>query len=272
MRKTLTKLYSWLAPRKMAALAFDAISNPQIRKHRPHELAILEAAKQETIKFRDFDIRTYQWGAQQQEKVLLIHGWEGQAGNFSDIIRELLARNYQVLAFDGPAHGFSSRGRTSLIEFGELVGQLIRQHQCKKLISHSFGGVATTGALHRNPDLEIERYVLLTTPDKFTERIDFVSEQVGITNKVKRILIRRLEAELDAKVDTLSVSNFVQVAKVKKALILHDQNDKVIPIAQSRNVCASWSACELKVLEGTGHFRILRTEHVIQELCDFLAS
>ena len=70
-----------------------------------------------------------------------------------------------------------------------VMGILIRRFQVRNLISHSFGGVATTYALFNNRDLEIDTYILLTTPDKFTERIDDVSEMVGITKNVKERLI-----------------------------------------------------------------------------------
>ncbi len=201
---------------------------------------------------------------------MLIHGWGGQAGNFSDLIEKLLANNYTVLAFDGPSHGFSSRGKTSLFEFTELVGVLIRKWNVEKLISHSFGGVATTYSLAQNPDLKISKYVLLTTPNSFAERIDDISKRVGITQNVQKKLIEKVESEIEIKVADLNVSDFVKIASVEKALILHDKADTVIDISQSRAVHENWANCELEELEGTGHFRILRTEKVLDRVIGFL--
>jgi pimeloyl-ACP methyl ester carboxylesterase len=219
----------------------------------------------------DFEIQLYKWEGG-DKKVLLIHGWEGQAGNFSDMVEELLRYGYSVYAFDAPSHGFSSRGKTSLFEFTTLVGILIRRFQVEDLVSHSFGGVATTYALYNNKDLVINKYVLLTTPDKFVERIDDVSQMVGITEKVKRRLIERLEQELNIDVNTLSVSEFVKSINVKQALIIHDKNDKVIPIDRSKNVHKNWGVSEFKEIEGTGHFRILRTKEVISEVINYLET
>ena len=173
-------------------------------------------------------------------------------------------------AFDAPSHGFSSKGKTSLFEFTELVGVLIRRYDVRNLISHSFGGVATTYALFKNQDLQIDKYVLLTTPDKFTERIDDVSEMVGITNKVKDRLIKKLEEEVKTEVTHLNVSEFVKSIKVKKSIILHDKEDKVIPISRSMNVHKNWEVSEFRTVHGTGHFRILRTEEVIENVMDYL--
>ena len=269
MKKILIRIASNLFPNSITSFAYKQLTNPQVRKLRPNELATLAKADKEKYKFKDFEIQLYTWQGG-DKKILLIHGWEGQAGNFSDLVEELIINGYTVYSFDGPSHGFSSQGSTSLFEFTELVGLLIRKTKVKILVSHSFGGVATTYALFTNPDLHIDKYVLLTTPDKFTERIDDVSELVGITNKVKNRLIDRLEKEIKLDVKTLNVSTFVKTIAVKEALIIHDKNDKVIPISRSRNVNNNWSVSKFKEIEGTGHFRILRTKEVIDKVINYI--
>lgn len=269
MKRTLTKMVSTLFPSQVVAFAFDRLTNPQVKKLRANELAVLEKSSKEILKFQGFDIQLYTWKGG-DNKVLMVHGWEGQAGNFADLIEVLVQHNYTVHAFDAPSHGFSSGGRTSLFGFTELVGVLIRKYAVSKLVSHSFGGVATTFALFNNKDLEIERYVLLTTPDKFTERIDDVAEQIGITNKVKRKLIDRLEKDTQLDVNSLNVSRFVQSINVSKSLIIHDKEDKVVPLHRSKNVHKHWKNSEFMVVEGTGHFRILRTKAVIDKTLKFL--
>lgn len=269
MKKLLVRIASNLFPNQITSFAYEQLTNPQVRKLRENELGTLEKAEKEKYKFKDFDIQLYTWKGG-DKKVLLIHGWEGQAGNFSDLIEKLLAHGFTVHSFDAPSHGFSSKGRTSLFEFTELVGILIKKFDVKLLVSHSFGGVATTYALFENQDIEIEKYVLITTPDKFIERIDDVSEMVGITDKVKNRLISRLENETNNDVKNLNVSEFVKSINVKKSLIIHDIDDKVIPVSRSKNVHQNWTESEFMEIEGTGHFRILRTEKVINKVIDYL--
>lgn len=269
MKKQLIKTASTIFPKLITSFAYNQLTNPQVHKLRENELKTLDKADKEVLPFKGFDIQLYTWKGG-SKKIMLVHGWEGQAGNFSDIIEELLLNDYTVYAFDGPSHGFSSKGKTSLFEFTELVGVLIKRFQVKNLISHSFGGVATTYALFNNQDIEINKYVLLTTPDKFTERIDDVSEMVGITEKVKSKLIQRLEKEIKLDVETLNVSRFVKSVHVKDSLIIHDQNDQVIPITRSKNVHRNWDVSRFKEINGTGHFRILRTKEVISMVIDYL--
>jgi len=269
MKKKIIRIASNLFPNLITSFAYKQLTNPQVHKLRPNELATLEQAEKKKYKFKDFEIQLYTWSGG-DKKILLIHGWEGQAGNFSDLVETLVQNGFTVYSFDGPSHGSSSKGSTSLFEFTELVELLIRKNKVKNLVSHSFGGVATTYALFTNLDLYIDKYVLLTTPDKFTERIDDVSEKVGITYKVKNKLIKKLEKELKLDVRTLNVSTFVKDINVKDALIIHDKNDKVIPISQSRNVHSNWNKSELIEIQGTGHFRILRTKEVIDKVLDYL--
>ena len=194
MKTQLVKIASRIVPNKIVEFAYKQLTSPQVHKLRPYELEIIDKAEKKSKNFKGFSIQTYRWG-KGNKSILLVHGWEGQAGNFGNIIDRLLQEGYTVYAFDGPSHGFSSKGKTSLFEFVDLVGELITEYGVKELISHSFGGVATTFALSMNPTLKIDKYLLLTTPDKFSERIDDVAKKVGITENVKLKLIDRLAKE-----------------------------------------------------------------------------
>jgi pimeloyl-ACP methyl ester carboxylesterase len=269
MQKQIIKILSTVFPNVVLKLAYNKLTLPQVQKLRENELEVLATMEQPTMDFQGFKIQLYEWKGG-EKSVLLIHGWEGQAGNFSDLIKRLKAENYTIYAFDAPSHGFSSSGKTSFFEFCDIVAVLIKKYQVKNLISHSFGGVATTYALYQNLDIHIDKYVLLTTPNKFSERIQFISDAVGITDKVRDKLITKIESEIDVDVNTLNVSDFVKEIKVDKAMIIHDKNDRVIPISQSEAIIENWKNGELITIEGTGHFRILRTDFVLDKVMDFL--
>lgn len=271
MKKDLIQLLSRIAPAYMEKKAYHYLTHPQIHKLRPHESEVLERAETTVLPFEGFDIQTYHWPGRGKQ-VLLVHGWEGQAGNFSDLIDRLEEHGFDIWAFDAPSHGFSSKGETSLFEFTDLVRLLIQRHAIRYLVSHSFGGVACTYALAGMPGWKIQKYALLTTPDTFRERVDFVSAQVGITDKVKQRLIARFEAEVGQDIDDMRVSRLVTQIQVEQALILHDENDRILPIDQSMRVHRAWQHSELRIVEGTGHFRILRTPAVLDQVIDFLQS
>lgn len=270
MKKKLIRITSTLFPSFFARKAYEQLTHPQVHKLREHELTMLEKAHQEDLDYEGFTIRTYAWNAAgSKESILLIHGWEGQAGNFSDIIEALIQADYRVYAFDGPSHGMSSKGATSLFEFVALVGLMIRKYDVRNLITHSFGSVATAYVLSANQELEIDKFLMLTSPDKFSQRIDFIAEEVGVSPKVKQQLIDRIENELDMDVSKLNVSEWVKQVNVREALILHDENDGVLPIEQSLNVHQNWDVSRFESVTGTGHFRILRTPSVTKRIVTF---
>lgn len=271
MQKSLIRLASRLAPQQVSNFAYRQLLNPQVHKLRPFEEAILDEAERSTMDFQGYQIATYRWPGPGR-KILLIHGWEGQAGNFGDVIQALRQEGYDLYAFDAPSHGFSSKGETSMFEFTDLVKDLILRYGVKDLLSHSFGGVATTYALSQLPGVVIDRYLLLTTPDRFTERIDDVAKAVGINKRVKDLLKARLAEETGFDLAALNVSDFVKQIEVRQALIIHDEADKVIPIVRSLNVANNWPEAEFETVRGTGHFRILRDVSVIEKVVAFFAT
>lgn len=101
MKKFLIGIASNLFPGMITSFAYKELTNPQVHKLRKNELATLEKATKEKYRFKGFDIQLYTWEGG-DKKILLIHGWEGQAGNFSDIIEALLIQGYTVYSFDGP--------------------------------------------------------------------------------------------------------------------------------------------------------------------------
>lgn len=253
----------------MVKKAYEKLAFPQIKKLRPHEIRVLEKATSETVIFNNINLKTYRY-LNSGPKIFLVHGWEGHGGNFADIIEALLHKNYHVFTFDAPSHGSSDRSTNSLFDFPEAVQFLIQKEQPDHIISHSFGAVATTYALYNNPTLHIKRYALLSNPDRFVDRVDFIAEKVGITEKVKKRLLKKITQETSQDIERLSVSDFVQKISVEKALIIHDKNDKIQPIRDPENVNNIWNKSTLEIIEGTGHFRMLRTDFVIHRIISFL--
>lgn len=269
MLKLFIKLLSHLFPNLAVNYSFSRLSQPQTKKLKPKALQVLNTAHKQTLAFQNFNIQLYIWEGG-PKKVLLIHGWEGNTGNFSSLILALIKANYTVYGFDAPSHGNSSKGKTHLFAFSDLVEVLLNKFEIKNVVSHSFGGVAATYALYKNTTITIDKYVLLTTPDKFSERIDYIAQQVGISHKIKQRLIEKLELASGKKISDLEVSKFVKNISVNKALIIHDKKDRVIPITQSQNVNKNWDNCSLLEIENTGHFKILHTKKVIEQVINFL--
>ena len=281
MAKTAIRLLSHLFPRPFTRKAYYQLTHPQVKKLRPHELTMMDKAETAEVRYQNTVVKTYRW-AGGDKLLMLMHGWEGQAGNFADFIVPLQQAGFTIVAFDAPAHGLSPRSETSLVEFVAVARHFLRVWQPQYLISHSFGGVPITYGLQSSPEIAIEKYVVLTTPNRFVDRVADIAEQVGIAQKVKDRLLRIMEDKFDMlepdmpkgtiRAEDLNVADWVPKVKVKEALVLHDTNDQIIPIAQSKTVANAWPVAQFEEIQGTGHFRMLRTEAVIHRVVEFLTD
>ena len=61
---------------------------------------------------------------------------------------------------------------------------MIERVQPAIAISHSFCAVATTYSLAQNSHLRLDKYVLITCPDEFLERIEAVAHNFGLSKKI----------------------------------------------------------------------------------------
>lgn len=269
MNTNTIQILSNIFPEFFARKFYQRLLHPQIKKKRKNEIDVLTKAEKEIISINNNNIQLYKWG-NNEKKILLIHGWEGQAGNYSDLIEKLLANNYTVYSFDGPGHGKSSGGKNIMFDYLDTVDKVITKLDVRKIVSHSFGSVVTTYALSQIPNYKIDRYVLLTTPHTFSNYVSNISKKMGISEKAINRFLKRIENERNEKIDEFDVSKYVQNINVEKAIIIHDVNDRVIPISESEEVVRKWKNADLVEVSRTGHFRMLRTPEVANIIIEFM--
>ena len=264
--KTTFKVMSHITPSLIASKVYDFMSNPRIRKLRDHEEAILNKSHKETIQFKGFDIQTYTWGEPGNKLIFLIHGWEGQAGNFGALINILLEKGYQVKAFDAPSHGHSSKGKTSMFDFAELVTLLISQYKPSYIVSHSFGTVTSLMAMTRNPDIPIEKWIIVTTPHNFKDRINDVKQFLGLSDKAMDKVLNLIEDKSYLKVDEMNITYFSdKIDHIKEAVMVHSKQDRILPIEYARKTQEAIKQSRLIELDNHGHYSILWSDE-LQEI------
>lgn len=261
------KLYmqtlQFISPNTAVEQLYKFISNPRIHKLRDREEEVLDTAQQRFVSFDGFQLKRYYWAGDSQKKALLIHGWEGQAGNFAALIPILRRKGYQILMYDAPAHGSSSKGKTNMFQFGDFMDTVVHDYQPNLVISHSFGSVTTALALTENKSTPIDHWIMVTTPLLFKNRIKNVAKFLGLSKKVVHKLIRKIEKELHQSVDDFNMYKYCkQLTQVKKATLVHSKTDKIIPIQNSIEVNQAFDNSELIELDNLGHYAILWSEEL----------
>ncbi len=268
MKKIAGKIAYKIAPKKLVRKAMEALTHPGSSKMRDFEKTAIDGARRSNRTFKSFKIAEYTWGFG-PKKALLIHGWEGRASNFAALIPILVDAGYTVTAFDAPSHGESSQASTTLFDFGELVCEYLNETRFELFITHSFGSVPLSFALNRADGYPVAQLMLITSPDRFSDRVAQIVEQLGFPEQMADDVMDAFDAAYKVDTRSLSVSNYLSHIRPVRALIVHGKNDRVLPLAWSKSVAASVANTTLIELEDTGHYRILwdqRTQRALQHL------
>jgi len=261
--KLLIQILQLFSPKLVSRITYNFMSNPRIRKLRDSEENILSESNMEKIAYKNFQIQKYQWGNQNHKTALLIHGWEGQAANFAAIVDVLVQKKYNVVAFDAPAHGKSSKSKTNMFEFAEFLETQFPILNPSLIISHSFGSVNTATIFRNNPEFKLDMWIMVTTPHRFLTRVNEISNHFGIKNKAKTELIKHIQNDTNENINQLDMAIYCQeLSNVRKSVIVHSKTDRVLPIKGAREVANAFEKSELIELDNLGHYSILWSDEL----------
>ena len=242
------------------------MSNPELVKLQDFELEMLDKAEKTKFIFGKFTIQKYRWGSG-SKKCLCIHGWEGQAGNFGGMIVTLVDLGYEVIAFDGPSHGASTKADTSFFDYIHLAEKIALEEQPELIISHSFGSIVTSSLLRRLPAFKLKHWIMITSPLSARERIQDFTLPLGVSQRTVGALMNLIEEETGESIDDLNVPKFVsEIENLDKMTLVHGLSDKVLPFSYSEMIQKEFKRAELIGLEGLGHYRILWAESMQEVL------
>ena len=259
MIKHLQHLFPDLVARKI----HKHMSSPRKRELIAHEEKMINSAYKEIIDHRGFSLMRYEWGKDTNKTAYIVHGWEGQTGNFASLIPVLLEANYRVVSIDAPSHGNSSIGKTNMFEFSKILISQFEKEKPELIVTHSFGSVNVGKVLKTLPDLNIKLWVMVTTPNNFKSRINELSSTFNLSKKVTNKLIQKIEKDVNENIDDLNMITYCnQLKNVNKAVIIHSKADKVLPIKGAIEVSKSFKQSTFYMLEGLGHYSILWSEEL----------
>lgn len=207
--------------------------------------------------------------AGQGPAVLLVHGWEGHAGDMAAFIPGLLEAGCSVVVPDLPAHGASDGERASIpMAMSALLAVQAVLGDFHAAIAHSIGCAVTVEAIAHG--LRVERAVLIASPARYTDHMRGIAAALGYD----AAQTRELEAELiKLGVDAAALDVHRAAAALRQpALLLHSADDRVVPLRYSEELASIWPAARLARLDGLGHRRILSAPEVVAAAVSFAAD
>lgn len=263
----LEKLTPGIANSFFAYLFFKPIGYPTPEK----ELKSETFAEKFILPVNGMKIQCYQWG-NAPKTILLVHGWAGRATQFRRFIKPLLSQGYQVIGFDGPAHGKSSGKSTHINEFLTVIQAL--ENRFKKLdaiIAHSFGGVASLYAIAEG--LSVKTLVNIASPTIADEIINTSLRTIGGSAKTGQTFKEFILRKYGKPFEEYSALAFIKhVPSDFNLFLIHDEDDREVEIKQPDALINIYPQGKIYKTSGLGHTRILRDNEVIRQAVTFIGQ
>lgn len=273
LKKIIPKLYGFyfnvfvfFQPKKVANQAFEVFCTVRKGRVLPNQKQYLDNAKLEVASIAEHQIQVYHW-AGKKETVLLVHGWESNAWRWHKLIEKLQAANYNIIAFDAPAHGYSTGKLLYVPLYAEVLQGLLAKYKPKIVVGHSVGGMTVLYNENNNPNADIEKIVTIGSPSEFHEILTHYKHLLGLSKKVMKALDNYIQKRFGFTPLEFSSSRFV-MKNSKKGLLFHDTLDKITPYHASVDVHKHWKGSEFISTEGFGHS--MHQDEVNNKIISFL--
>ena len=95
-----------------------------------------------------------------------------------------------------------------MFEYAEFVTKVLKEEKSQIIVSHSFGSVTAAFALKGNPEIKVDQWFLVTTPNHFKDRINEISEFLGVTHRTIDRLTNLLELDLGISLEKLNMTEY----------------------------------------------------------------
>jgi len=261
-----------LAGRVMDRLWFSAPrSTPRVT-----ERAILDTGEPLSFDVHGRSVAAWTWG-NEGPTVLLLHGWGGNAGQMHAFVAPLRRAGFRVIAFDAPAHGASAPSRlggrrVTFFEFAEAL-QIVASGEpaLAGIIAHSGGCTAVALALRQGWTAPA-MMVFVSPFARPAAAIDDFARAIGANRQVTAAFRAGVERWFQRPWSYLDVSTLADSHKWRRLLVVHDEEDREVPLSHACAVADSWPSAQLMVTRGLGHRRPLRDADVVERVLAFLAD
>ena len=202
--------------------------------------------------------------------IWVVHGWQSHSARFSKIIDLCLDNDYKVIAWNGPAHGGSFGHRTNLAAFTRALVKDIKSYnsEINVLLGHSFEAAASAYA--SSLGVQVDNLILVASPANAKEVFERFWDFIGLEKKSRKFFMKKTEKEMLVNLDEMSLDNFVKILPQDRILIIHDEDDKIIPYSDAQRIKKLSPKIRLHTTRGLGHYRVVGAKETLGEIESFL--
>jgi len=255
----------FLAPARAEELAVRLFCTP--RRTRAPEAPSPEGHRF-TIESGAHHVAAWEWG--EGKTVLLVHGWEGRARQMSPFVAPLVEAGFHVVAFDHPAHGFSSGEQVTGLDLADAVFAVgYKFRPVSTIVAHSLGATAATIALARG--LSAERVVLIAPAAEPTPYARALASALGLSEARTEGMLGRLRALLGGDFDKIDLRKLAP-RMAQDMLLVHDPDDPETPFSDALAIARAWPGARVSRAHGLGHRQILKDPATIETVVRFVSA
>lgn len=250
--------------------AFRLFCTPLVR-YKGKEAEVFQQAKKLAFNFEGNMVRGYECNASGDKTVLILHGFSSSCHKFAAYAIALIEKNYRVLAFDAPAHGFSEGKTVNALEYSNMIRRVAELYgPVDAYICHSFGGIAVSLALEHIPHNEQTKLVLIAPATETSSAIEGALKMLQVKNpRVREALNEHIYKVGNQPTEWYSIRRAIKNIKAS-VLWVHDEDDDITPLADALKVKEdSHPNVEFVITKGLGHQRIYKDAGVKQRIIDF---
>lgn len=203
-------------------------------------------------------------------KVLLVHGWAGDAQQWRALGDQLAAAGLDPVLLDLPAHGRSDGRRTTLPQWVRaLFAVTASLGPWHAVVAHSLGALAGAHAVARG--LPAGRLALVATSPPPRLFLRWFASGLGPGEVLAQQMQGRIEQREGVPMVQFEPAWLGQHLR-QPTLLLHDREDRVAPLASAQALAAALPGAEIVLSSGLGHRRILADGATLARLTQFLSE
>jgi pimeloyl-ACP methyl ester carboxylesterase len=255
-------------PDKALLKAYELFSSPRKGKVRPEQEVFLNKAKSTAIEHDSKTIQTYHWKGS-GKTVILIHGWDSNTHRWKDLIEDLQKKDFNIVAFDAPAHGYSEGKLLNVLIYSKCLDQLLSLYQPEIVIGHSVGAMTVVYNQYLKHSIHVEKLVLLGAPSEMSEIMSDYKRVLNLNVKFMSSLEAFFKEKFSYTFSEFSIAEFAKGVQ-KDTLIIHDRYDKVAPVEAAKSIHKNLKDSILKITEGAGHS--LNKSEIRDDILKFLTN
>lgn len=264
----LVNTISHFSSKSAAKLSLTLFTRPRKGKVSSLQSNFLELSIRETLEYENIPIMTYRWEGR-RKTILLAHGWESNSFRWKELIENLRDEAYNVIAMDAPAHGNSGGKIFNAILYSEFINVVIKKFNPDVIIGHSVGGMASVFAQANYNKFSLEKLVLLGAPSQFEGVLQRYVSMMGYNKKVHSKIKAVIYEQFGNWPEYYSTARFSESINAE-GLIIHDENDLVIPYNDAQLIASSYVNSRLISTTGYGHG--LKNQTIYNSILEFINS